>query len=86
MALSSDESPLPLAKNTVVRFTARYLASCTDTEARRLRGRAGVVKGYRAGASSPIVEFARAGRFPALKLFEVPVSRLEVADNAGEGA
>jgi hypothetical protein len=86
MTLSMGESPLPFPKNTEVRFSAAYLAKCTDSEARRLRGRVGVVTGYRAGASLPIVEFARAGRFPALKLFEVPVARLEVAATTGEGA
>ena len=78
-----NERPHHLAKETLVRFTDAYLSRCDETQARRLRGRVGKVTNYRAGAVDPIVEFPRAGRFPALKLFEVRTSNLEVVPTQG---
>lgn len=80
------ERPLPFAKKTLVRFTNAYLLRCDEAKARRLRGRVGTVTNYRGGAVDPIVEFPRAGRFPALKLFEVRASNLEVVQTQGAAA
>ncbi|MEX3984183.1 hypothetical protein AB4Y45_35090 [Paraburkholderia sp. EG287A] len=80
------ERPLPFAKETLVRFTDAYLLKCHEAEARRLRGRVGMVTNYRGGAVDPIVEFPRAGRFPALKLFEVRAANLEVVPKQGGAA
>lgn len=80
------EKSLPFAKDTEVRFTDAYLSRCDEAEARRLRGRVGKVTNYRGGAVDPVVEFPRAGRFPAFKLFEVRAANLEAVPTQGAAA
>jgi hypothetical protein len=86
MRLLHKEKPLPFKTETLVRFTDAYLLRCDEAQARRMRGRIGKVTGYRGGAVDPIVEFPRAGRFPALKLFEVQAASLEVVPPQGAAA
>lgn len=68
----------PLAVGTRVRFSEQWLTRVTATEAKRFSNRVGEVTGYRMGAREPIVLFAKDGRRPEIKLFEVPLARLEV--------
>jgi hypothetical protein len=67
-----------LEVGTKVRFTEKYLKSCTEDHQKRLRDRVGVVSGYRFGAVSPTITFEKVGRFKELKMFEIYVTDLEV--------
>lgn len=73
-----DAMTTKLAIGTVVRFSDEWLARCTPDEVRRYKERSGVVSGYRAGANDPIVTFAKDGRRPEQKLFEVRANSLVV--------
>lgn len=73
---------MTLAVGTKVRFVQAFLDRLTPKESARLRGRVGVVSGYRLGAKEPTVVFERDGRRPELKLFEVQLSRLETVDES----
>lgn len=65
---------------TKVRFTEDWLSKSDPKYAQRFRGRIGVVHGYRAGSTQPIVVFPKDGRKSERKLFEVDTRRLEIVD------
>lgn len=73
-------------EGTSVQFRSDYLSRLTVPDRARLSGRIGVVCGYRMGAKEPIVELPAAGRKKALKLFEVPASRLQALAEHGAPA
>lgn len=75
---TTPQAQHPLAINTRVRFTEKWLAKSTPEEVKRYRNRVGIITGYRMGATEPIVTFPKVGRYKEQRFFEVPLQRLEV--------
>lgn len=74
--------PTQLAVGTEVRFSSEWLLKLSEAEARQFSGRQGRISGYRLQTGSwtpyPIVDFEKAGRRKAVRIFEVPWYQLEL--------
>lgn len=70
---------MPLKVGTEIRFTEHYIKGLPVADGKRVRGRVGYVKGYRLGATDPIVTFPATGRMKELLYFEVEECNLVIA-------